>query len=57
MYNGMLDQVVVENWMKAFAKTFITMKCPIDQQEKTTNYYLTDQANLWWDTQKYRLEE
>jgi len=51
-YDGATDLVILEDWMKYMDNHFTITKCPENQQDGITSYYLSRQANSWWDTKK-----
>ncbi|KAK9715708.1 hypothetical protein RND81_06G184100 [Saponaria officinalis] len=54
-FDGKGDPVKLENWVREFEKIFTTLKCPQDLKVDQAAYYLTDQADLWWNENKVRL--
>ncbi|XP_074277131.1 uncharacterized protein LOC141600780 [Silene latifolia] len=56
-YDGKLDPVELENWIRSLDKLFDAIQCPEKWRVEFTVYYLVGQADLWWETVKERKNE
>ncbi|XP_074278678.1 uncharacterized protein LOC141602275 [Silene latifolia] len=56
-YDGKLDPVELENWIRSLDKLFDTIQCPEKWRMEFAVYYLVGQADLWWKTVKERKNE
>ncbi|XP_074304333.1 uncharacterized protein LOC141639050 [Silene latifolia] len=56
-YDGKLDPVEFENWLRSFDKLFEAIQCPETWRVGFAVYYLVGQADLWWETVKERSYE
>ncbi|XP_074266796.1 uncharacterized protein LOC141590083 [Silene latifolia] len=56
-YDGKLDPVELENWIRSLDKLFDAIQCPEKWRVEFAVYYLVGQADLWWETVKERKNE
>ncbi|XP_074314487.1 uncharacterized protein LOC141649704 [Silene latifolia] len=56
-YNGKVDPVVFEDWVRGMDKLFEAVNCPDKWKVGFVVYYLVGQADLWWETVKEKRNE
>jgi len=49
------DPVVLEEWVRKMEKIFTLAEVPEEKKVNNRTYYLTGEANIWWETIKGRL--
>ncbi|XP_074289104.1 uncharacterized protein LOC141614244 [Silene latifolia] len=56
-YDGKIDPVVFEDWVRGMDKLFKAVNCPDKWKVGFAVYYLVGQADLWWETVKEKKNE
>ena len=55
MHDGNYDPVVLEEWVRKIEKIFTVVEVLEEKKVNIGTYYLTGEANIWWNTVKGRL--
>jgi len=55
VYDGNYDPVVLEEWVRGMDKIFTVVEVPEEMKVNIGTYYLTGEADIWWNTVKGRL--
>ena len=48
LYQGEIDPIVLENWLREFDKLIVAVNCPENLRVNSAVYYLRGEADLWW---------
>ena len=56
VYNGSYDPVVLEEWIRGMEKIFTVVEVPEEKKLNIGTYYLSGEADIWWNTVKDKLE-
>ena len=54
-YDEMYDPVELEEWVLGIEKIFIVVEVPEEKKVNIGTYYLTGEADIWWNTVKDKL--
>jgi len=55
VYDGSYNPVVLEEWVRGMEKIFIVFEVPEEKKVNIGTYYLTGEADIWWNTVKDKL--
>ena len=55
VYDGSYDPVVLEEWIREMDKIFTMVKVPEEKKVNAGTYYLTSEAEIWWNIVKDKL--
>jgi len=55
VYDGSYDPVVLEECIIEIEKIFTVVEVPEGKKVNLRTYYLTDEADIWWNTVKHKL--
>jgi len=55
VYDRNYDPVVLEEWVKGIEKIFTVVEMPEEKKVNIGTYYLTGEADIWWNTVKDKL--
>jgi len=55
VYDGNYDLVVLKAWIRGMEKIFIVVEVPEEKKVNIGMYYLTGEADIWWNTVKDKL--
>jgi len=55
VYDENYDQVVLKEWVRGMEKIFTMVEVPEEKKVNIGMYYLTSEADIWWNTIKGRL--
>ena len=55
MYDGTYDPIVLEKWVRGMEKIFTMVEVPEEKKVNMGTYYLTGEADIWWNTVKDKL--
>jgi len=53
-YNGKYDPVDLEEWIRGMKKIFAVVEVPKDKKVNIGTFYLTKEADIWWNTLKHK---
>jgi len=53
--DGNYGPVVLEKWVKGMEKIFTVVEVPEEKKVNIETYYLTGEADIWWNTIKDKL--
>ena len=57
MYGGTYDPVELEEWIRGMEKIFALVEVPENKKVNIGTFYLTGEADIWWNTVKGRRQE
>jgi len=52
VYDGNYDSVVLKEWVRGVEKMFTIVKVPEEKKVNIGTYYLSGEADIWWNTVK-----
>ena len=55
VYDGNYDPVVLEEWVRGMEKIFTVVEVPEEKKVNIGTYYLTGEADIWWNTVRDKL--
>jgi len=55
VYDGSYDPAVLEEWIRGMEKIFTVVEVPEGKRVNIGTYYLTGEADIWWNTVKDKL--
>ena len=55
VYDGTYDPIVLEEWVRGMEKIFTMVGVPEEKKVNVGMYYLTGEADIWWNTVKDKL--
>jgi len=55
VYDTNYDPVVLKEWVRGMEKIFTVVEVPEEKKINIGTYYLTGEADIWWNTVKGRL--
>jgi len=55
VYDENYDPVPLEEWVRGIEKIFTMVEVPEEKKVNIGTYYLTGEANIWWNIVKGRL--
>jgi len=50
VYDGNCDPVVLEEWVRGMEKIFTVVEVPKEKKVNIRTYYLSGEADIWWNT-------
>jgi len=54
-YDGSYDPIVLEEWIRGMEKIFTVVEVPEEKKMNIGTYYLSGEADIWWNTVKDKL--
>jgi len=55
VYSGSYDPVILKEWIREMEKIFTVVEVPKEKRINIGTYYLTGEADIWWNTMKDKL--
>jgi len=55
VYDGTYDPIALEEWAREMEKIFTVAEMPEEKKANIGTYYLTGEADIWWNAVKDKL--
>jgi len=56
VYDGNLDPIELENWIKGIEKIYAIIEVPEERKVNIRTFYLAGEIDIWWSTVKGKLQ-